>query len=117
MFLYTFYALNLHKKDYKYAITCTHLNPGTCVAIVPSLSTHDTTGGGLPCAVQLICVPVSLLKSSRDGGSCKKVGTRKPLVALTTGVGSNNIAVTIVISSNDNEVIQTKAKNKTNTTN
>lgn len=92
--------------------TFTYLSPGTCVAIVLSLRTHDTTGGGLPCAVQLTCVPVSLLKSRRDGGSCKKVGTRKPLVALTTGGGSNNIVVTKVISSNDNEVRQTKAEKK-----
>lgn len=93
----------------------TYLSPGTCVAIVPSLSTQETIGGGLPCAVQLAWLPVSLPKSKREGGSCRKVGTRKPLVAVAVAAGGNGsnrssaLVVTKVISNNDNEVRQTKA--------
>lgn len=44
---------------FHFKLILTHLNPATALTIDPSLCDHVIIGIGLPCAVQVTCVPVS----------------------------------------------------------
>lgn len=63
-----------NKKTKRSFISPTYLNLGMVNTSLCELSIHLISGGGFPCPLQLITVPLLLVKSTLDGGSSIKLG-------------------------------------------